>query len=242
MPLVSDDRVIAVISVATIDDHRAFSPDDLAVMQTLASEATIALERTRAAHRPRRGAAARASAGVDRAPPARGARPRRRARSGRRRDGACARGRALLRPARRLGGRAPRGRAVDGAEGVAAARRRHARTSRCRISQRAKGEPSRSPTSRASPELAEPRLGDLGHLRSLGARAVASTPIVVQGRADRRPRRCIAPSRAPGAGESSRCSKRWPPSAGSRFGSAGCSRRTASGSASRRRCCAPRRS
>jgi two-component system, NtrC family, sensor histidine kinase KinB len=47
VPLVSDGRVIAVISVATTDEHRAFSADDLAVMQTLASEATIALERTR---------------------------------------------------------------------------------------------------------------------------------------------------------------------------------------------------
>ena len=47
VPLVSDDRVIAVISVASTDDFRAFSSDDLAVMQTLASEATIALERTR---------------------------------------------------------------------------------------------------------------------------------------------------------------------------------------------------
>ena len=39
--------MIAVISVATTGEHRAFSPDDLTVMQTLASEATIALERTR---------------------------------------------------------------------------------------------------------------------------------------------------------------------------------------------------
>src|SRR3989440_3971471 len=47
VPLISEDHVIAVISVATTDDFRAFSSDDLAVMQTLASEATIALERTR---------------------------------------------------------------------------------------------------------------------------------------------------------------------------------------------------
>jgi GAF domain-containing protein len=47
VPLVSEGRVIAVISVATTDDHRAFSSDDLDVMQTLASEAAIALERTR---------------------------------------------------------------------------------------------------------------------------------------------------------------------------------------------------
>jgi len=49
VPLISNDRVIAVISVATTDDYRAFSADDLAVMQTLASEASIALERTRTA-------------------------------------------------------------------------------------------------------------------------------------------------------------------------------------------------
>ncbi|HEV7134570.1 MAG TPA: GAF domain-containing protein [Gaiellaceae bacterium] len=49
VPLISDDRVIAVISVAATDDHRAFSSDDLAVMQALASEATIAFERTRTA-------------------------------------------------------------------------------------------------------------------------------------------------------------------------------------------------
>src|SRR5438067_544674 len=47
VPLTSEGRVIAVISVATTDDYRAFSSDDLAVMQTLASEAAIALERTR---------------------------------------------------------------------------------------------------------------------------------------------------------------------------------------------------
>src|SRR6185312_12553325 len=49
VPLISDGRVIAVISVATTDELRAFSSEDLAVMQTLASEATIALERTRSA-------------------------------------------------------------------------------------------------------------------------------------------------------------------------------------------------
>ena len=49
VPLISDGRVIAVISVATTDERRAFSNEDLALMQTLASEATIALERTRGA-------------------------------------------------------------------------------------------------------------------------------------------------------------------------------------------------
>jgi PAS domain S-box-containing protein len=49
VPLVSEGRVIAVISVATTDERRAFSNEDLSLMQTLASEATIALERTRGA-------------------------------------------------------------------------------------------------------------------------------------------------------------------------------------------------
>jgi PAS domain S-box-containing protein len=49
IPLISSDRVIAVISVATTNERRAFSPDELTLMQTLASEATIALERARSA-------------------------------------------------------------------------------------------------------------------------------------------------------------------------------------------------
>jgi PAS domain S-box-containing protein len=49
VPLISEGRVIAVMSVATTDDYRAFSSEDLAVMQSLASEATMALERTRTA-------------------------------------------------------------------------------------------------------------------------------------------------------------------------------------------------
>ncbi|HEY4412709.1 MAG TPA: GAF domain-containing protein [Gaiellaceae bacterium] len=47
IPLISSDRVIAVISLATTKEKRAFSSDELTLMQTLASEATIALERTR---------------------------------------------------------------------------------------------------------------------------------------------------------------------------------------------------
>ena len=35
--MISDERVIAVISVATTDVQRVFSADDLGVMQTLAS-------------------------------------------------------------------------------------------------------------------------------------------------------------------------------------------------------------
>ena len=48
VPLVVEDRVTAVISVATLDEPRVFSTEDLAVMQTLASEAAVALERLRA--------------------------------------------------------------------------------------------------------------------------------------------------------------------------------------------------
>jgi PAS domain S-box-containing protein len=48
VPLLVEDRVTAVISVATLDERRVFSGEDLAVMQTLASEAAVALERLRA--------------------------------------------------------------------------------------------------------------------------------------------------------------------------------------------------
>jgi PAS domain S-box-containing protein len=48
VPLLVEERVTAVISVATLDEPRVFSNEDLAVMQTLASEAAVALERLRA--------------------------------------------------------------------------------------------------------------------------------------------------------------------------------------------------
>src|SRR5262249_44429663 len=48
VPLLVQERVTAVISVATLDEPRVFSNDELAVMQTLASEAAVALERLRA--------------------------------------------------------------------------------------------------------------------------------------------------------------------------------------------------
>ncbi|MGZ4332816.1 MAG: GAF domain-containing protein [Gaiellaceae bacterium] len=48
VPLLVEERVTAVISVATLDKPRVFSNEDLAVMQTLASEAAVALERVRA--------------------------------------------------------------------------------------------------------------------------------------------------------------------------------------------------
>jgi PAS domain S-box-containing protein len=47
VPLLVQDRVLAVISVATDDERRVFSAEDLALMQTLASEAAVALERLR---------------------------------------------------------------------------------------------------------------------------------------------------------------------------------------------------
>jgi PAS domain S-box-containing protein len=48
VPLLVEERVTAVMSVATLDEPRVFSNEDLAVMQTLASEAAVALERLRA--------------------------------------------------------------------------------------------------------------------------------------------------------------------------------------------------
>ena len=48
VPLLVQERVTAVISVATLDEPRIFSNEDIAVMQTLASEAAVALERLRA--------------------------------------------------------------------------------------------------------------------------------------------------------------------------------------------------
>jgi PAS domain S-box-containing protein len=47
VPLLVQERVIAVISVATNRERRIFSAEDLLLMQTLASEAAVALERLR---------------------------------------------------------------------------------------------------------------------------------------------------------------------------------------------------
>ncbi|HKC78443.1 MAG TPA: GAF domain-containing protein, partial [Gaiellaceae bacterium] len=47
VPLLVKERVTAVISVATVDEPRVFTNEDLAVMQTLATEAAGALERLR---------------------------------------------------------------------------------------------------------------------------------------------------------------------------------------------------
>ncbi len=48
VPLPLEDRVIAVISIATAEERRVFSANNLSLMQTLASEAAVALERLRA--------------------------------------------------------------------------------------------------------------------------------------------------------------------------------------------------
>ena len=47
VPMIADDRVVGVLVVATTTDKRAFTQDELAVLQALASEAAIALERLR---------------------------------------------------------------------------------------------------------------------------------------------------------------------------------------------------
>src|SRR5947208_1709042 len=47
IPLLVEDRVTAVVPVAPLDGPRVFSSEDLAVMQTLAAEAAVALERLR---------------------------------------------------------------------------------------------------------------------------------------------------------------------------------------------------
>jgi PAS domain S-box-containing protein len=49
VPLVSGERVIGVLAIATIHERRAFSPEELGPLRTLASEAAVALERARSA-------------------------------------------------------------------------------------------------------------------------------------------------------------------------------------------------
>ena len=179
VPLVSDDRVIAVISVATTDDYRAFSSDDLAVMQTLASEATIALERTRtsialgeALQRERLlasiGRHLRTELDLDAALAAAVAEV----------------GRALgaARCFVRLGD--PTGElrvvahwAADGAPPLSEDAGNLPVSNLAALEERTVAIVD----IQDAPELLEPLLGGLERLRSLGARAVASTPISVQG-------------------------------------------------------------
>jgi PAS domain S-box-containing protein len=47
VPLLADERVIAVLVVGTVTRPRAFGSDELALLQTLAGEAALALDRTR---------------------------------------------------------------------------------------------------------------------------------------------------------------------------------------------------
>jgi PAS domain S-box-containing protein len=49
VPLVVEERVVGVLVVATTGDRRAFSNEELKLMQALATEAALALERTRSA-------------------------------------------------------------------------------------------------------------------------------------------------------------------------------------------------
>ena len=49
VPLVSGERVIGVLAIATTHERRAFSPEELGPLRTLASEAAVALERARSA-------------------------------------------------------------------------------------------------------------------------------------------------------------------------------------------------
>src|SRR5207247_2208853 len=49
VPLASGERVIGVLAIATIHERRAFSPEELGPLRTLASEAAVALERARSA-------------------------------------------------------------------------------------------------------------------------------------------------------------------------------------------------
>jgi PAS domain S-box-containing protein len=49
VPLISGERVIAVLAIATTRHKRSFGADEIAVVQALAGEAALALERTRSA-------------------------------------------------------------------------------------------------------------------------------------------------------------------------------------------------
>jgi PAS domain S-box-containing protein len=178
VPLVSDDRVIAVISVAATDVHRAFSASDLSVMQTLASEATIALERTRTAIALGDALAReRLLAGIGR-----------RLRSELDLDaalettvGETARALDASRCFVRLA-------EPDGSLPVVAqwtapgAKPIGSETALLPVSNLAAREQRTVALSdiQEAPELGEPALGGTEPLRALGARAVASTPIVVQ--------------------------------------------------------------
>jgi PAS domain S-box-containing protein len=180
VPLVSEGHVIAVISVATTDEHRAFSSEDLAVMQTLASEATIALERTRTA------IALGEALTRERLLAAIGRRLRSELdleaalRSTVEETGlALGASRCFVRLSDESGGLPVVAQwTAPGAKPVGAD------TEQLPVSNLAAREQRTVAIVDVedAPELAEPVPGGLEHLRALGARAVASTPIVVQER------------------------------------------------------------
>ena len=178
VPLIIEDRVIAVISVATTDEHRAFSSDELAVMQTLASEAAIALERTRSA------IALREALERERLVTSIG----RRLRSELELEPALAS--AVEETARALGavrcfvrlGEPPGEMPIvaewtaPGAEAVGDNVRALPVSNLAAREQRTVAVVD----VQEAPEVTEPALGGLEHLRALGTRAVASTPIIVE--------------------------------------------------------------
>ncbi|HET7450631.1 MAG TPA: GAF domain-containing protein [Gaiellaceae bacterium] len=49
VPMVTDERVVGVIALATTDDYREFAPEELSVLQAVAAEAALAFERLRSA-------------------------------------------------------------------------------------------------------------------------------------------------------------------------------------------------
>jgi PAS domain S-box-containing protein len=179
VPLVSEGSVIAVISVATTDEPRAFSNEDLAVMQTLASEATVALERTRSAI-----ALADALA-----------RERLLAEIGRRlrteldveaalAAAVEATGQALEASRCFVRLNDDHGLPVVSSWTAPGAREIGSEASLLPVSNLAArdGRTVELPDIADAPQIAEPALGSLDELRALGARAVVSTPIVVEGR------------------------------------------------------------
>ena len=66
VPLVSDEKVPAVLVIATTREPRVFTGDELALLQALAAEAGLALDRARSADCARGCARARAGGRIDR--------------------------------------------------------------------------------------------------------------------------------------------------------------------------------
>jgi PAS domain S-box-containing protein len=179
VPLVNEDRVIAVISIATTDEHRAFSTEDLAAMQALASEATIALERTRSA------IALAEALERERLVASIGRRLRSEL------DLETALQETVAEAARALGAsrcfirlESPGDRGILAAWGQPGAAPIGDDMTKLAISNLAAKERRTVAISdiEGAPEIAEPALGGLDGLPALGARGGASTPIFVQNR------------------------------------------------------------